>query len=128
MCLLLSPTREPNLQSTHNNNKMTAGGGWGGVRSGIRIRIGSVNSFVDTTRQQLSVSLCQFSAPLPVYGSGLFSYFAIVREGIRKIFVICRELCPGVTQFLGFGLHLFSRHQSRFWAHFETGCRHSRNK
>lgn len=29
----------------------------GGIRSGIRIRIGSVNSFVNATRQQLSVSL-----------------------------------------------------------------------
>lgn len=76
MCLLLSPTREPNLQSTHNNKKMDGGGVR--FRSGIRIRIGSVNSFVNATRQQLSVSLCQFSAPLPVYGSGLFSYFAIV--------------------------------------------------
>lgn len=63
MCLLLSPTREPNLQSTHNNNKMTAGGGWGGVRSGIRIRIGSVNSFVNATRQQLSLSLSVSSQP-----------------------------------------------------------------
>lgn len=55
MCLLLSPTREPNLQSTHNNKKIGEGGDL--VRSGIRIRIGSVNSFVNATRQQLSVSL-----------------------------------------------------------------------
>lgn len=97
MCLLLSPTREPNLQSTHNNKKDDWPGGMRGFRSGIRIRIGSVNSFVNATRQQFSISLShslrRFSAPLPVYGSGLFSYFAIVREGIREIFVICRELC-----------------------------------